>query len=55
MNAQVLAAYQQCFSEPQRSLGRLIEIAKRDQWNSDSLPWDRLDIAALPEPLREAI
>lgn len=55
MNVQVLAAYQQCFSEPQRSLGRLVEIAKRDQWNSDSLPWDRLDLAALPEPLREAI
>lgn len=55
MNVQVLAAYEQCFAEPQRSLQRLYEIAKRDQWNSDSLPWDRLDLNGLPLALREAI
>lgn len=55
MNAQVLAAYQQCFAEPGRSLQRLCEMARRDQWNSDSLPWDRLDFSPLPAALREAI
>jgi len=55
MNAHLVSAYQQCFAEPQRSQRRLYEMAKRDQWNSDALPWDRLDFSALPPPLREAL
>lgn len=55
MNAHLVSAYQQCFAEPQRSQKRLYEMAKRDQWNSDALPWDRLDFSALPLPLREAL
>ena len=55
MNAQLIAAYRQAFSEPQRGLQRLYEMAKRDQWNPDSQPWDNLDLRSLPTPLRAAV
>jgi hypothetical protein len=55
MNAQLLSAYQQAFTEPQRGLQRLYEMAKRDQWNVDSQPWSTLDLRQLPRPLREAL
>lgn len=55
MSPTIFEAYQQAFDAPDRALNRLYELAKRDQWNAESLPWDQIDFSQVPLALREAL
>jgi hypothetical protein len=48
-------AYAQAFHDPVAHLERLYEMAKRDQWNAASLPWEEIDFTGVPSELRNAL
>lgn len=55
LDLSLLAIYEQAFSDPERAMSRLYDMAKRDQWDSESLPWDQANFDGVPLPLREAL